>query len=341
MNKILPQVKKYNLKCLKRVLISILNSLIVVTFFQVKAQIYIEQSPVFTSQIPENIIPLDTVYCSDVMNMKQYIDFPFQDNTIYEITSPLTVSWIIPSDFGSLIYASDISGGIIILDPKSPFVPPFLNVGDNIINITGFIVPLNGTLALIPTNKIDIESNDNPVYPQSIDLSIMMLNPTIYESSYVNIGNVDIASNGLSFKPNHKYPIYQNKFSSSINTIFPNANYLNIPIPEGQIIISGIVNFNRFTGEVSITPRSWSDFYFDKGGNYKENWNPDDFFFGDGYLHINSLKRQDIQIFNIMGEKIISKSIEAGISQMKINKTGVYIVKLGTKTGKISVTGRC
>ena len=290
----------------KNTTINLCRGLITIIFsvsLGLQAQYYnIENSPVFVQKIPEQIIPTDTVYCSDIMNMKQYMDFPFQDNTIYEITSPLTVSWIIPTDFGNMIYVSDISGGLIIVDPKTPFVPPFLNVGDNINGLTGYMFPVNGNIALIPTNQFYVESSNNPVYPQSIDLSIMMLDPNIYESSYVNIGNVEIGGDGLTFKSNNKYPIYQQKFKSSLNTIFPNANYLNIPIPSGPIMLSGIVNYNRFTGEVSITPRAWSDFHFDKGGNVRELWGPDEFFFGDGYLHLNSMKRQNVQVYNIMGE---------------------------------------
>ncbi len=304
---------------------------------RLNAQYYnVGDNPVMVSQINMQN-EYDTVICSDILNMKQYMNFPFQENVIYEIAAPITVSWIIPSDIGYIIYANDVSGGLMIISNANLPFPPFLNVGDNIINITGILTQFNGNIALVPTSRMVVETVENPVYPQSIDLSIMMLNPDIYESALVNIGNVDINGVGLRFKPNNHYIIYQDKSTSAINTIFPNANYLNVNIPSGPIGLTGIVNFNRFTGEVTITPRSWSDFYFENGGNYKEIWHPDDFFFSDGHLHINSGKRQSIQIYNIMGEMVNSNWVEPGVTEIKINKTGVYIVKLGNKTGRISV----
>ncbi len=304
---------------------------------RLSAQYYnLGDNPVIVNQINMQT-EFDTVICSDILNMKQYMNFPFQENVIYELAAPVTVAWIIPTDYGAVVYANDISGGLMILSNVGAPIPPFLNVGDNITNVKGILTQLSGNIALIPTSEVNIQTSQNEVYPQSIDLSIMMLNPDIYESALVNIGEVEINGSGLRFKPNNHYIIYQDKLTSAINTIFPNANYLNAVIPGGPTGVTGIVNFNRFTGEVTITPRSMSDFFHQKGGNYKESWLPDDFFFADGYLHINSGKRQPIQIYNIMGEMVNNKFVEQGVTEMKINKTGVYIVKLGSKTGRISV----
>ena len=164
-----------------------------------------------------------------------------------------------------------------------------------------------------------------------------MLNPEVYESACVNIGQVSMNGGTTLFQPFQNYVIYQKKATTALNTLYNNANYINTPIPEDLVTICGIVNYDRGMGTVTITPRSLNDFMYEHGNDKKGSWNADDFFSADGYLQIRALSRQPIYVYTETGNLIIYEWVDPGFHELLIPTTGVYIVKLGALSKKIAI----
>lgn len=274
--------------------------------------------------------------CANIFNLRQYWSSSAAPSpTIYTLENTPVVSFISLIPDGYQVYIQDISGGLILLLPAE--TPSFLNIGDQLENIQGYLTLTNGSLALIATTAPDITSSDNPVYPQNIDIMTMMLNPDNYESALVQLTNITANGGGDLFQPGQHYIIYQQQATSAIFTQFPQANYIGTPIPDAPFTLTGLVTYNRFTSEITITPRFISDISYAYGNNRKGSWDADDIFSSDGYLQIRSLTRQPLQVYTLLGQIIINEWIEPGFTEIYVPTTGVYIVRLGQLTKRISI----
>ncbi|MEG0950162.1 MAG: hypothetical protein RSE51_02095 [Bacteroidales bacterium] len=272
--------------------------------------------------------------CVDIFNMRQYWNSN-PNPTLYTLENNPVVSFISVIPNGYRVYIQDISGGIIMLLP--PELPPFMNIGDLLGDLKGSLTLYEGSLAFIPAAKPIIVSSDNPVYPQNIDVMTMMLNPGNYESMLIQLSNITMNGGGDLFETGKHYIIYQQKATTALFTLFPYADYIGTPIPDAPVNIAGLVTFNRFTGEVTITPRFMADISYSYGNNPKGSWNADDVFASDGYLQVRSLTRQPIQVYTLLGQIIIQEWIEPGFTELYVPTNGVYIVKLGKLTKRISI----
>lgn len=57
----------------------------------------------------------------------------------------------------------------------------------------------------------------------------------------------------------------------------------------------------------------------------------------DGYVYVTTSKPVTIKIFSILGQLISQKQIPAGTSRTHIAARGIYILKAGTTTKRITI----
>lgn len=57
----------------------------------------------------------------------------------------------------------------------------------------------------------------------------------------------------------------------------------------------------------------------------------------DGYVYIYSPEPVTVKIFTILGQLISSEKIPSGTHRLKINSRGIYILKLGSITRRITI----
>lgn len=57
----------------------------------------------------------------------------------------------------------------------------------------------------------------------------------------------------------------------------------------------------------------------------------------DGYIFITTAKPVTVRLYSILGQLISQQNIAAGTSRLKVNARGVYILKIGTITRRITV----
>ncbi len=57
----------------------------------------------------------------------------------------------------------------------------------------------------------------------------------------------------------------------------------------------------------------------------------------DGYIYVSNSRTVEVKVFSIVGRLISQAELKPGISRLKMNTKGLYIVKIGEKTLKIAV----
>ena len=293
------------------------------------------------SQIPSevSILPMEKpvasipIPCDNIATLRQYAEetIPYG---LYQLNQTALVTFISPIAEGYEVYLQDLSGAIRCIFP--PELPTFMNIGDELGNLIGSLSYMNSSLTFLPFVKPEIISSHNPVYPQLTDVLTMMLNPDTYESSYVELINVVMNGGGGIFAPGRDYIVYQQGATTALNTRFPWANYIGTTIPSTAFTLSGIVGFNHFTGEVTVTPRSLSDFSYEHGNLSAGPWQADEFYSADQYLRIHTDSRQQVNIYTLLGQLVIQEWVNPGLTQIYIPTTGVYLVQLGNQTKRIA-----
>lgn len=276
------------------------------------------------------------VNCADIFNLKQYWGTQSPD-VVYVLENQPVVSFVYPIGDKIMIYLQDVSGGIVLISGPDGPVSPFVKIGDSLNGIAGYATLIGGTIVLIPVAAPSLVSQDNPVYPQQIDVMTMMLNPNVYESALVQLQNVSMNGGETLFEVDKNYIVYQESSTTALQTLFPEANYIGTPIPTASFNLTGVVNFNHFTGEVTVTPRFLADFGYSYGNDKNGSWLAEDVFSADGYLKVRSSVRQQLSVFTVLGQLVYQEYVDPGLSEVNLPTGGVYVVKMGKLVKRIVI----
>ncbi len=57
----------------------------------------------------------------------------------------------------------------------------------------------------------------------------------------------------------------------------------------------------------------------------------------DGYVYVTTSKPVTVKIFSILGQLISQKTIQPGTSRTRITARGIYILKVGSVTRRITI----
>lgn len=57
----------------------------------------------------------------------------------------------------------------------------------------------------------------------------------------------------------------------------------------------------------------------------------------DGYIYITAHKPVAVKVFSILGQLISQETIPAGTSRLRISTRGIYILKIGTQTKRVTI----
>lgn len=57
----------------------------------------------------------------------------------------------------------------------------------------------------------------------------------------------------------------------------------------------------------------------------------------DGYVYVTTSRPVTVKIFSILGQLISQKTIPAGTSRTRITARGIYILKVGTITKRVTI----
>ncbi|MGM9846214.1 MAG: T9SS type A sorting domain-containing protein [Muribaculaceae bacterium] len=57
----------------------------------------------------------------------------------------------------------------------------------------------------------------------------------------------------------------------------------------------------------------------------------------DGYIYINTAKPVTIKVYTILGQLVSQAKVPAGISRLKLSTHGIYILKAGSVTRRVTI----
>ncbi len=57
----------------------------------------------------------------------------------------------------------------------------------------------------------------------------------------------------------------------------------------------------------------------------------------DGVIYIRTPRKVEVTIYTILGQAVITRTINPGISELKIGTRGIYLVKIEGKTQKVAL----
>ena len=57
----------------------------------------------------------------------------------------------------------------------------------------------------------------------------------------------------------------------------------------------------------------------------------------DGYVYVSLSRPMQVKLFTILGQPISQTSLPAGTSRLRVAKRGIYILKAGTATRRITI----
>lgn len=57
----------------------------------------------------------------------------------------------------------------------------------------------------------------------------------------------------------------------------------------------------------------------------------------EGAVYISSSKPVQVKVFTILGQIISSETVPAGCHRLKLNSRGIYILRIGTQTRRITI----
>jgi hypothetical protein len=272
--------------------------------------------------------------CADIAAMKQcWRESPLSGLYILE-SSPL-VSYTRMAGSDLHVYIQDDSGGVILVLPNQPM--SFINPGDRLTNVGGSLALQSGSLTLLAATPPQVVSTGNAVEPQTVSLLALTQSPADYESMLIEADNVSATGGGNLFEPNRSYLLQQGAQQSAIATLFPRANYLGTLVPTAPFNLTALVDYNHATGEASLTPRSTADITYATGNLTAGSWDADDVYAADGYLNVRSIARQPLQVYSLLGQVVLNRWVDPGLTEIQMPAGGVYIVRLGGLTKRIGI----
>ncbi len=57
----------------------------------------------------------------------------------------------------------------------------------------------------------------------------------------------------------------------------------------------------------------------------------------EGYVYITTSRPTNVKVFSILGQLISQETIQPGITRFKLPSRGIYILKIGTLTKRITI----
>jgi len=251
-------------------------------------------------------------------------------NGFYKITGEVLA--VFKSVAGKSAYIQDATAGILVYDAVGKITTPY-NFGDGITNLNcTLLMYSNGTLELIPFNDPGVASSTgNTLTPKVI--TIAQLNSGNYQGQYVKINSISITGTGI-FVSGTSYAISDGVTTGKMKVAYSDLDYIGKNIPGAAQDITGVV-YNSTPTEVDLVPRFTSDFSAGLTTGVDKTTSSAKIYTSNGNIILSASANQTIEIYNTVGQKLLSRQTIDGLNTIPVSAHGVIIVKLGNKVGKV------
>ena len=225
-------------------------------------------------------------------------------------------------------YIQDATGAVLI-DDASGVITTAYNVGDGITGIIGTVAIYNGMLQLTPVaDPGAATSTGKTITPLALALSDL----ASHQAELVKVSGVtisDITSGTGVFVVSTNYNLNAGA-DPILRTQYDDMDYIGQTIPTTPQDIVGVVLMYKTTAQ--LVPRSFADMVTTGVKDVKVNLNV---FVSGGKLNLEAANGETIEVYNAVGQKVLSTAAISGNNSLAVNAKGVVFVKVGNRTGKV------
>lgn len=189
-----------------------------------------------------------------VQNMTQLRAQTPGDGTVYMVSGEVVMTF--KQSFRNQKYVQDNAAGVLI-DDTAGVITANYNLMDGITGLTGTIARYNNMLQLTPVvNPGPASSTGNTVSIPVVTTAQIAQNVEMYQARLVRILNAHFLESG-NFAAGTNYNLEDGSGSIVFRTTFYDVDYIDEPIPTGNINIYALVN--QFNQTPQITARMLAD----------------------------------------------------------------------------------
>ena len=240
----------------------------------------------------------------------------------YEITGASTFTH--GDDFRNRKWFQDATpSGIFVRDVDEVIPNGIYAEGDQVVGLRGFTEENNGVLTLVPSEDNGNVSGSTSVSPLVLTLADFNANFETYESLLIGFQGVTFTDGDgtVTFDTGQNYEFGDGNDVSDIRTTFFGADYIGELIPDTQI--SGLVGLAaEFNGSFQLYPRSSADidvtFSINDLDDAKFSIFPNPVKDGAFIVTGNNSNAFEIEIFNVLGKKVLQRQI-SNDNNIKVN----------------------
>lgn len=252
---------------------------------------------------------------------------PTDTKTVYNITGEVIVSYM--NNSGNTKYVQDANGGVCIFDTKGLITSTYA-VGSGMKNLKGTLAVYGKLLELVPVADVTPSSTGNSVAFSILTIPEIRANYEKYENKLVQINSLTCNKTG-NFASKANYMFYNGADSIALRTNYSDLDYIGTAIPTTATNIRGILI--QYNGTIQFVPRYKSDFGVPSALNNAAI--EANIYGSDGILNVEAVQGQLIEVYNILGQKLLSRTANDGINTFRLGSNQMVIVKVGRNTSKI------
>ena len=244
----------------------------------------------------------------------------------YKLTGEAVLTY--QSTAGKVKFIQDATAGIVVYDGSNKVTTPY-NLGDGIKNIYCTLSMFNGTLEIIPFNDFGAANSTNNVVTPTV---VTLANIANYQGQLVTVNNVLITGTG-NWASATSYVINDGT-AGKLRVAYSDLPYIGAAIPVTAQDITGVV-FNNAIAEVDLVPRTATDIAAALGTGIANLSDKKSVFVSNGSLQFTSAANQTVEVYNAVGQKLVSRKTLEGLNIIPVKVSGVVFVKLGTEITKV------
>lgn len=223
-------------------------------------------------------------------------------------------------------YIQDATGGVLIDDFNGTITSTY-NVGDGIKGLIGSIALYSGMLQFTPAADPGAAfSTNNNVTPVEVAITDL----ATHVAQLVKVKNVTIKETG-TFAEKVNYTIESGASSAVLRTAYTDLPYEGQTIVNTPQDITGVVLLYNSTPQ--LVPRSVADMI--PAGVFTPKTEALNVWKSNGSINFNALEGETVEVYNAVGQRLMSQATVEGLNSLKVDNKGLTIVKIANRVGKI------
>jgi len=273
-----------------------------------------------------------------------YVANPDQ-SVVYTVTGPIVASYnntTTTTTTSRSVYFQDATGGVLSYESKATLaniITPDYAVGDAVSGFTGTLTEYGKLLEFVPTVAPAASTTGNALIPVELTIAQAKSLKEKYESMVICIKGLSKSLSNTSTvwavaKANYNFGI-------GSDSIVLRTNYTLMDYMDGTTAISAnptnyaglLIEYN---GSVQIVPRTKTDLgYTGPTSNLSQVNVVASIYGSNGTLNVKTTQGQVIEVYNLMGQRILKTTTSDGVNTFVLGKSQLYLVKVNNSVTKI------